>query len=66
MSRYIRQQSGSTFEGSWMLVTEWKDITEYQSDIDKVCAKFEFDYLLTFVLNLNLIISYLLHKSYSD
>lgn len=38
VSRYIRQQTESTFEGSWMLVVEWKDIPEYQSDIDKVCA----------------------------
>ena len=36
VNRYIRQQSGSNFEGSWMLVVDWKDVAEYQSDIDKV------------------------------
>ena len=38
VSRYIRQQSGLSFEGSWMLVAEWRDVPEYQSDVDKVCA----------------------------
>ena len=42
VSRYIRQQSESTFEGSWMMVVEWKDVPEYQSDIDKVCAIIQF------------------------
>ena len=47
VSRYIRQQSGlMSFEGSWMLVAEWKDVPEYQSDTDKVCAT----YVLVFII----------------
>ena len=38
VNRYIRQKSGSNFQGSWMLVVEWKDVSQYQSNIDEVCA----------------------------
>ena len=41
VNRYIRQQTGSNFEGSWMMVVNWKDVPEYQSDVDKVGAIIE-------------------------
>ena len=36
VNRFIRQQSGTAFEGSWMLLAHWDDIPEYRSDVDKV------------------------------
>ena len=41
VNRFIRQQTGTNFEGSWMLVAYWDNIPEYQSDADKVSAKLE-------------------------
>lgn len=36
VNRFIRQQMGTDFEGSWMLVVKWDDVPEYRSDADKV------------------------------
>jgi len=36
VSRFIRQQTGTHFEGSWMLMANWDFVPEYQSDADKV------------------------------
>ena len=36
VSRFIRQQTGTNFEGSWMLLAYWDNVPEYQSDADKV------------------------------
>lgn len=36
VSRFIRQQTGTTFDGSWMLLVNWEDIAEFGADDDKV------------------------------
>lgn len=36
VNRFIRQQSGTAFEGSWMLLANWDDIPEYGSERDNV------------------------------
>ena len=36
VSRFIRQQTSTTFAGSWMLLAKWEDIAEYGAEDDKV------------------------------
>lgn len=38
VSRFIRQQTETDFDGSWMLVAHWKDIPEHRSDGAKVSS----------------------------
>ena len=36
MNRFIRQQTGTNFDGRWLLVAEWNNVAEYGSTADKV------------------------------
>jgi hypothetical protein len=36
VNRFIRQQTGTDFEGSWMLVANWDNVPEYRADANKV------------------------------
>ena len=36
VNRFIRQQTGIEFEGSWMLLGRWDDVPEYGANIDSV------------------------------
>ena len=36
VSRFIRQQTGVNFDGSWMLLVNWEEVAEYRADDDRV------------------------------
>lgn len=47
VNRFIRQQTESDFEGSWMLIAKWDNIPEAQSNIDKVIMWHNITYVNT-------------------
>ena len=36
VNRFMSQQTGMNFEGSWMLLASWDDVPEFQSDAEMV------------------------------
>ena len=36
VNRFIRQQTSTSFAGTWMLLAKWKDIVEYGAEDDMV------------------------------
>lgn len=38
VSRFIRQQTGTDFDGSWMLIAHWNNIPQHRADAEKVSS----------------------------